>query len=66
MSVRENQSSLLKRLLVLATVIAVIAGIVWGINYLETMRIDSAKVRAVEQQKALEAGKQGQQGSGPD
>jgi hypothetical protein len=62
--VRDNQSTLLKRLLVLATVIAVIAGIVWGIAYLEAMRIDSAKARRAEQEQALEAGKRLQEGGG--
>jgi hypothetical protein len=60
----ENSTPTWLKLLKLTAVIATIAAIVYGIQYLETMREDSASASRVNAEAALEAGKE-QSGTSP-
>tara|TARA_R110002072_G_scaffold214207_1_gene371322 strand:- start:505 stop:672 length:168 start_codon:yes stop_codon:yes gene_type:complete len=47
----------MKRLLILALVIAVVATLAWGILYLEAMRKQSAEATSINNNRVLEAAK---------
>jgi hypothetical protein len=49
----ENRTPTWVKLLRLAVVVAVLGGIAWGINWLETMRKESAREARAAQERAL-------------